>query len=353
MNDFENFQATVSHRPPGRILYHGDFVEDLRQRVIAHIGGKDPGVHYGMARSRGIGPHRPADLPRPDYSRYWQGETLPAGTRFDDKGVAMVPSGYFHFWGYVSPLRQAASLPELESYPIEDISRFDCSGMRAEVDAAHAEGRYAVAWCGHMFEDAWQIRGLTEFLMDLVEQPAWAECLLERIMQRNLLNARAAATAGADMLRCGDDVATQNALMFSPDLWRRLMLPRWRTVWQAARSIHPGIKIWYHSDGNIMDIIPELMEAGVDVLNPLQPECLDVDEVHRRYGNRLVFDGCMGTQTTMPFGTPADVKQRVKEIIEKYGRNGGLMISPTHVLEPEVPLANIDAFFSACREYGA
>jgi hypothetical protein len=92
MNDFENFQATVSHRRPGRILYHGDFVEDLRKRVVAHIGGKDPAVHYGMARSRGIGPRRPEGLPRIDYSKYWQGETLPEGAKLDGNGVAMVPS---------------------------------------------------------------------------------------------------------------------------------------------------------------------------------------------------------------------------------------------------------------------
>ena len=352
MTDLQNFQATVNHRRPGRIPCSAGFVEDLQRRVVAHIGGRDPAEHYGMARSSGIGARRPEDLARPDFARYWQGETLPEGTKIDGKGVAMVPSGYYHFWGYVSPLRHAASLRELEDYPIEDISRYDCSGMRAAVEAAHADGRFTVGGIGHMFEDAWQIRGLTEFLMDLVEQPAWAECLLERLMQRNLLAARAAAEAGVDVIHCGDDVATQNALMFSPAIWRRTMLPRWREVWQAAKRIHPALKVWYHSDGNVFDIIPELMDAGVDILNPLQPESLDVNEVHRRYGQRLVFDGCMGTQTTMPFGTPADVRRRVQELITKYGQNGGLFISPTHVLEPEVPLANIDAFFEACREYG-
>jgi uroporphyrinogen decarboxylase len=119
-----------------------------------------------------------------------------------------------------------------------------------------------------------------------------------------------------------------------------------------VKSIHPETRIHYHSDGNIFDIVGDLIDAGVDILNPLQPECLDVDEVHRRYGGRVTFDGAIGTQSTMPFGTPDDVRARVKEVIDKYGRNGGLMIAPTHVLEPEVPLENIDAFFDACREYG-
>jgi len=84
----------------------------------------------------------------------------------------------------------------------------------------------------------------------------------------------------------------------------------------------------------------------------VQPECMDFAEIHARFGDRLTFDGCIGTQSTMPWGTPADVRARVRECIDKYGQTGGLMLAPTHVLEPEVPLANIDALFDACREYG-
>jgi uroporphyrinogen decarboxylase len=131
-----------------------------------------------------------------------------------------------------------------------------------------------------------------------------------------------------------------------------MMLVRWRRVWQAVKEINPNCAIRYHSDGNIIDIVGDLIEAGVDILNPLQPECLDVDAIHDRYGDRLTFDGCIGTQSTMPFGTADDVRARVREVIDRYGPNGGLIISPTHVLEPEVPIENIDALFQAVREYG-
>ena len=186
--------------------------------------------------------------------------------------------------------------------------------------------------------------------MDMVDQPAWADCLLERLMEQNLIRAEAYTRAGADLIITGDDVANQENLMFSPDCWRKLMLTRWRKVWRKIKEINPDCKIWYHSDGNINAIIGDLIEAGVDILNPLQPECLDLDAIHKRYGQRLVFDGCIGTQSTMPFGSPSDVRARVREVIDKYGRNGGLIVSPTHALEPEVPLANIDALFAACHE---
>lgn len=352
-DDWLDFIATTEHRRPSRILYHAGFTEDLRKRVVEHIGTEDIAGYYGFYRSVALSLRRPEGTKPPDYSRYWEGEKLPEGTTFDGHGVAMVPARFYHFWGYVSPLRNAKSLKDIEDYPLEDVSGWGTDHLAADVAAAHAAGKVAVGWVGHMYESAWQIRGYEQFLLDTIERPAWAECLLERLFQQNMVRAVAFARAGADMITTGDDVASQKALIFSPDVWRRLIHSRWARVWRAVKEISPKTKIWYHSDGNIAAIVPELVEAGLDILNPLQPECLDVDAIHRRFGRRLTFDGCIGTQSTMPWGTPADVRARVKECIEKYGRNGGLIISPTHVLEPEVPLANIDALFAACREYGS
>ena len=350
--DLDCFLATTEHRRPARILYHAGFTDDLRRRVVAHIGTDDIAGHYGFYRSAGLGLKRPEGTKPPDYSRYWEGEKLPEGTTFDGYGVAMVPARFYHFWGYISPLRNAACLKEIEDYPIEDVSGWDASHLAGDVAKAHAAGKVAVGWVGHMYETAWQIRGYEQFLLDTIERPAWAECLLERLFQQNMIRAVAFAKAGADMITTGDDVASQKALIFSPDTWRRLIHSRWAKVWRAIKEISPQTRIWYHSDGNIAAIVPELVEAGLDILNPLQPECLDLDAIHKRFGNRLTFDGTIGTQSTMPWGSPEDVRARVKEVIQKYGRDGGLIISPTHVLEPEVPLANIDALFAACREFG-
>jgi len=126
---------------------------------------------------------------------------------------------------------------------------------------------------------------------------------------------------------------------------------RWTQVY-AARRIKPDIQIWYHSDGNITDIIPELIEIEVTTLNPLQPECIDVAEMKKKYGKHLVFDGTVGTQSTMPFGSPEEVKRVIRENKKNYGGDGGLILSPTHVLEPEVPVKNILAFVDACKEEG-
>jgi len=351
-SELENFRATVEHRRPGQILRYASFVDDLRKRVIEHIGTEDINGHYGAVQTHWMGMPLPKDHKPLDFSKYWENEKLPEGTTINGDGVAMIPSGFYHFWGYVSPLRNARDISEIENYPMNDYSCSDTSGMKREVDEAHKAGRVVQAWVGHMYETAWQIRGYEEFLMDMVERPAWAQCLLDRVYEQNLIKARAYAQAGVDWIATGDDVASQKALMFAPPKWREMMLSRWRKVWGAIKDISPQSQIWYHSDGNIMDIISDLIDAGVDILNPVQPECMDVSEVHRRFGKRITLDGCIGTQSTMPWGTPDDVRNTVRELIEKYGKNGGLILSPTHVLEPEVPLANIDAFFQACREFG-
>jgi uroporphyrinogen decarboxylase len=156
-----------------------------------------------------------------------------------------------------------------------------------------------------------------------------------------------------DVIRTGDDVANQQRLMFRREHWRMFMKARWAKVYSAVRAIKPDVEIWYHSDGNIADIIPELIEIGVTILNPVQPECLDPLAVKRGFGGQLVIDGAIGTQTTMPFGSAREVRETVRERALTLGQDGAYIISPTHVLEPEVPLDNVGALFDTAREFGS
>lgn len=353
MTNLENFRATLDHRRPDQIPYYATFVNDLQRRVREHIGTDDISAHYGYFPTVSPPVRTPENPVQPDYSVYWKDEELPEGTQLNSFGVAMIPSGYYHFWGYRSPLRNAQSLKDIEDYPLPDVNGLDFESRAMEAEAIHARGDVIRGFVGHIYENAWQIRGYEEFLIDLMERPAWAECMLRKLAERARILAVGYARAGADWICCGDDVANQNALMFPPDMWREKFLPLWRHIWEDVKRVNPDAAIWYHSDGNIIEIVDDLIEAGVDILNPLQPECLDIEDIYRRHGARLTFDGTIGTQTTMPFGSPADVRDRVREVITAYGRNGGLIISPTHVLEPDVPLENIDAMADACREYGA
>lgn len=352
-SELDVFRDTVARRRPTRLLYHFDCTPDLGRRLAGHIGGDGNwSRHYGCYQARWLSPKRPPGVPPPDHTPYWAGQVLPKGSWINHLGVLEVPGSAFHFTAYVSPLRNAASIEEIEHYPLADARTLDCSHWARDVRSAHAAGLPAIAWIGHMYENAWQVRGYEPFLEDMVERPLWAHAMLERFFQYNLYVAVAAARAGADMIQCGDDVANQRNLMFSLPMWRDFILSRWARVWRAAKNANPSVTIHYHSDGNIVPIVREMVDAGLDILNPVQPECVDTDAVYREFGHHLCFDGCIGTQTTMPFGSPADVRARVKDCIDRYGQKGGLLLAPTHVLEPEVPIANIEAFAAACRELG-
>lgn len=349
MTKRERFMAFANFEPVDRIPRYASYVEDLyaRMKQLLH---DDPAVYFNNDGGYGAGLTPPKGFRFPDYARYHaeftDGEN---GFSIDGNGCGHLNHGFYHFTEYISPLRNAESFAEIEHYPIASNEGWSDAALRKAVGDAHAAGNYAGIWVGHMYENAWQIRGYEPFLMDLLTQREWAELLLDRFCENNLRTAVAAARAGYDCMNIGDDVANQNALMFQPELWREVMKTRWAKVIAAARAIKPDIHVWYHSDGNVWDIIDDLVEIGITILNPVQPECMNPLAIRKRCGKLLAFDGCVGTQSTLPFGTPDEVRRTVRELVETLdGKNGGLMLSPTHVLEPEVPPENIMAFFAEC-----
>ncbi len=346
------FRATMAHQPHDEFLYYAHYTPDLLERMKAHLGAADEreiSEKLGMYQPVGVGLTPPSGYKAPDFSRYFEGFDRPANAFINGLGVLEIPGSSYHFTHYVSPLRNASSIDEIRDFPYPTSSGWVDQGMAQAVKSAHEQGLVTMSWVGHMYEDSWQIRGYEEFLMDMIAAPEIPEYILDRVYERNLANAIAAARAGVDILQTGDDVASQRALMFQKDQWVRFMKSRWSRVYAAARAIKPDIQIWYHSDGNIEEIIPDLIEIGVTILNPVQPECVDPVKLKREYGKHLVFDGVVGTQTTMPFGTPDDVREAVRMWKRELGGDGALILAPTHVLEPEVPIENIMAFVETAR----
>ena len=354
MTKRERFLAFASFEPVDRIPRRAKYIESLRKKMT-EVLGKDPMAFFDIDAGQGSGLCPPDGFHMPDFRRYFpEYEDGKDGFTIDANGCGHKASGFEHFTEYISPLRNATSFSELEDYPFVSNEGFLDDEMYAACDKAHTEGDYATVFIGHMYENAWQVRGYEPFLMDLMTQRDWAEFILDKFCDNNLRSAESAARAGYDCIMTGDDIANQNAMMFQPDLWRETMKPRWAKVIAAARAIKPDIHVWYHTDGNASEVLDDLVEIGIDILNPVQPECMDPVAIRKRFGSRLAFDGCIGTQTTFPFGTPDDMHKVVASLADALdASNGGLMLSPTHVLEPEVPPANIVAFFEACDMLGA
>lgn len=353
MTEREIFILTVNHEKHDKFLFYANFTPDLKRRICERfkISENENEIRefFGMYNPVAVSPVE-KNKQEKDFSKYFKDIEIPEGAFINWLGVLEIPAKYYHFTGYISPLRNARSLKEIEEFPFPETENFDSTGMKEKVELAHKQGKVALTGVGHIYENAWQVRGYEEFLMDMIENPSFCEYILDKFMERNIKIATLAAEAGVDVIITGDDVANQKSLMFSKQMWRKFIKSRWGKVYEKAKSIKPDIQIWYHSDGNIEEIIGELIDIGVTILNPLQPECMDIYKVKKEYGKYLVFDGTIGTQSTMPFGTVEEVKKVVRERKEKLGYDGALILSPTHILEPEVPIENIIAFFEACKE---
>jgi uroporphyrinogen decarboxylase len=201
-----------------------------------------------------------------------------------------------------------------------------------------------------IFETAWALRGYERILTDFMIHPERLEKLLDIPFQYHLEVAKNLVRIGVDMIWTGDDIGTQEGMLMDPDLWRRHLKPRMARFISELKSINPDVKVAYHSDGNIYAVIPDLVEIGLDVLNPIQPACLDHRRLKHEFGNHLSFWGSIDEQKTLPFGTTQDVTREVRERIRTIGRNGGFIVGPTHHVQLDTPMDNFWAMHRAILE---
>ena len=259
-----------------------------------------------------------------------------------------------HMSQMLHPLKDADSVEQILTYPYP-VAKKEENIEWIRRDAEEIRRRdYLV--CANMnvtlWESAWYIRGMEPLMMDMLCALEMAEALLDRITGLACDNARIYAQGGAELLLIGDDVGMQHSTMMSLEMFTQWIKPRLTQFIQSAKAVNPDILIMFHSCGTIQPFIPHLIEAGIDVLNPIQPECMDFQSIHEQFGEQVSFHGTIGTQSTMPWGTPAEVRREVERNLKIAGDHGGLFPAPTHLLEPEVPWENILAYVDACIHYG-
>ncbi len=191
-----------------------------------------------------------------------------------------------------------------------------------------------------IFECAWALRGYERLLGDFILNPELADQILEIPFRYHLAAARRLVELGVDMVWLGDDVGAQNGMLISPAHWRKFFKPRMAQLISEIKAINPNLKVAYHSDGAIWPIVPELIEIGIDVLNPVQPACMDPALVKEKFGDRLCFWGSIDEQHTLPFGNPVQVREEVLRRMDTIGNNGGLILGPTHHVQLDTPMQN-------------
>ncbi len=356
MSGRERVMTAMRRRTPDRVPF--DFsqgfspakLEEFRQRT----GADSPDDYFGVD-VRGV--HIAGTRQATDFSAYHP--DLPPRTHVDEWGIGHQATDsrdaqHSHLSGFVYPMLRLETRQDALDYPLPDIEAdYRYAHLPGQIAAIQAAGLAATAGLEcTIFEIAWYMRSMERLLVDFLEGSEFAETLLDRITAMREVQAARYAEAGADIIRLGDDVASQRGMLMRVPLWRRWLKGRLARVIAAAKRVKPDLLIFYHSDGDVTPLLEDLIEIGVDILNPVQPECMDGAALKARYGDRIAFWGGMGTQSTLPFGTPNDVRAVVKERIATMGAGGGLFLAPTHVVEPEVPWENIVAFVEAVHEYG-
>jgi len=278
-------------------------------------------------------------------------ESVPDSTIFDEYGIGHSKGSEFafHMTRMHHPLK-GADLNEILDYPYPTVPEGELQNITRKVRELWSSGLASFAFMQMtVWEASWYMRSMEELMIDMMMEDEKATALLDRITQFAVSKARTYAKAGVEILSLGDDIGTQDSIMIDVGLWETWLKPRIAKVIDSARQINPDILIFYHSCGYILPFIDQLIEIGVDILNPVQPECMSFDEVHSQYGKRLSFWGTLGTQELLPFGTKEEVLQTTISRLQKCGNAGGLVIGPTHMVEPEVPWENLSAIIEGVK----
>ncbi len=352
MTKRENLLALLRREPYEEVPVEFSLCPDLVKTFQEKTGGQTDYMEYFDMPWRNVEDIRLPYDPE-EYRKFYPGG-LKEGASIDIWGVAHEPGSEAakHMTYMRNPMRDMEELEEIQAYPFPDFSRGDASHQKIQVENIHSRNLAAM---GNMqmtiWETAWYIRGMENLMVDMSCEPEIASWILDKVTEQAIIRAKSYARAGVDIIYLGDDIGMQNGPMMSPAMYREWLKPRLKKVVDAIREIDPGIIIFYHSCGTVTDFIPDLIECGIDVLNPIQSECMDFQEIYNKYGGKISFHGTIGTQTTMPFATPEGVKEQVWKNLDIAREHGGLFVAPTHLLEPEVPWKNIEAYVAACREY--
>ncbi len=330
----ELIRSAVEHRETERVPYNFMFSPPAEKRLKEHYGVEDliTGLEMPMFL---FGPKDKPLYADPEV----YGETIT-----DQFGVVWSTSKIDRGSPIGPPLREA----ELSrySFPSADApKRF--AGLDEEV--ARRRDRFLIAVVGDLWERAGFMRGLGNLCMDVLESPKFVEELLEGIKEYVIRTLEHVVHYKPDGVFLSDDYGTQNRLIIDPRHWRRLVKPRLREIYQAARR--KGLVVMHHSCGDVKEIIYDLVEIGLDILHPIQPETMDIFSLKREFGADLTFCGGIGTQHLLPKGTPSEIGETVRRTLDVMGRGGGYILEPGITLQDDVPVENMVAMIEAAREY--
>lgn len=304
-------KAAIRHETADRVPYVIDLCADAWEAIEPHAGGKSKEA-------------------------------------FVDNDVLDVPVCWWN-WQNLGPEWQGIDPPRSRP-PVVGLGGYAQMTDRIKaVRDAGGDQYLLVRVYGSHFEKAYFARGIENFLADLAGEPEFAAGLLQTIIEKNLVMLENfLALPEIDGVLLGSDWGSQLDLLMAPQVWEDLIRPGEQKEYDLIHSY--GKDVWIHSCGNIRKIIPSLIEMGVDVLNPVQPEAMDLAALKSDFGDKLTFWGGISTQQTLPYGTPDEVRQEARRVRQLMARGGGYIFSPAQHIQSDVPVANFLALLEVARE---
>jgi len=331
----ERTRRTLRREPVDHLPYQTNFTGAMGRLMAEHFG-----ISEAQLQDR-LGNH----LLRVDIS-YNRPRNADGSIEYDWWGAGWDTrtEGYWHSF---APL---ANSLDLDAFAWPDPDAKDLLEMAHKAISAQGTEYFVVPNFGMcLYERAWSLRGFDALLMDMADRPEWVEQLFDRITDLQVRLAKRFIAAGVDGGYFGDDYGAQRSMLFSPRTWRKLVKPRLAQMF--APFIEAGLPVILHSDGDIKAILPDLVEIGLTTLNPVQPEVLDHAWLAREYGSKLSFYGGISTQSVMPQENPELVRLATIECAHSLAPNGtGLILGPSHRMQSDIPVANVDAMLDAFRQ---
>lgn len=362
MTSRQRVLTALAFEEPDRVPVDYRVRRDVAERLASYVGARDEeelqrrlGIDF---RSVGVREHHPAFEARTTGalggSMEKRGRRFvfhPDGSYEDAWGIVFRPGadGVYEQW-ISGPFKET---DDLDSFAWPGMDIFDSvDAVRRRVEAW--KGEYAlVASVNYPFKICWQMRGLENFLCDMLLEPDWARALWKRVASYEQEKAARAAAAGVDIVAFVGDIAMQNRLLLSVPAWRAIDKPLFADMIAAVKRASPSVRIMYHSDGDLSEVLDDLIEIGVEILNPIQPESMDPAALKRRYGRRLVLNGAVSIQRTLPFGSAADVRAEIRQLLADCAPGGGFILAPSNHILADVPFENILEIYRAAGSMAA
>jgi len=335
MTPRETVQAQLRHEETANVPYTLPFEEDVGQRLDGHYGGPEwrerlvPYVAWcgGVLKPlrEELGDQRYRDA----FGTVWRTDSLPPVVV--EPGLK-VPS--FHDYAF----------PTADELLDPDAAAAAADNVRANADS------FTLAFAGVCLWQSWYVRGFEETMVDCIAEEDFYGELLDRLTELCLAQIEACRDIPADAIMMGDDWGNQRGCMIGPDRWRQFFKPRYARIFEAIRA--QGKLSIMHCCGSVAEIMGDIVEIGLDVLESVQPEAADMDPyaLKRAWGDRISFWGGLGSQSTIPFGTPAGIRAEVRRLRREMSRNGGYILAPAKPIRRETPTANAVAVVEAFLE---